>query len=514
MMKTQTIPNTNNKIVDIFIIGGGINGAGIAADAAGRGLSVTLCEQNDLASATSSWSSKLIHGGLRYLEYYEFNLVRKALKEREILLRKAPHLIRPLRFIMPHDRHLRPAWMIRAGLFLYDHLSRQTLLPKSKSLNLQLHPAGEPLKGDYKKGFIYSDCQVDDSRLVILNAQVAEQHGATILTRWKCLLAKRKQDHWEITLENQHNKQQQTILARALVNAAGPWVEQVLKTMINLPTKNNIALVKGSHIVVPKLYSGHYAYILQNTDKRIVFVIPYQEKYSLIGTTDVSYHGDPGQATITDDEISYLCDIIKRYFKQAITPQDIVWRFSGVRPLHSEEAENPADISRDYVLELNDENKNAVLLSVFGGKITTYRVLSEHAMSLLKPFFPHGGDAWTKDSPLPGGDIEDANFHKFFLGLQQQYAWLPTNIAKRYAHSYGRLAEKILHNCHQIDDLGKHYGEGLYQREIDYLIKFEWAQTAEDIIWRRTKLGIELNAESIKKISAAMPNPNARSSET
>jgi len=506
MMKTQTKPNMDNKMIDIFIIGGGINGAGIAADAAGRGLSVTLCEQNDLASATSSWSSKLIHGGLRYLEYYEFSLVRKALKEREILLRKAPHLIRPLRFIMPHDSRLRPAWMIRAGLFLYDHLSRQTLLPKSKSLNLQQHPAGEPLKGDYKKGFIYSDCQVDDSRLVILNAQAAKQAGATILTRWKCVQAKRQQNHWEISLEHQPSKQQQTILARALVNAAGPWVEQVLKTIINIPSKSSIVLVQGSHIVVPKLYSGHYAYILQNIDKRIVFVIPYHDKFSLIGTTEVSYQGDPGDATISEDEISYLCDIIKRYFHQPISKQDIVWQFSGVRPLHSEEAENPSDMSRDYVLELNDDNENALLLSVFGGKMTTYRVLSEHAMSLLKPFFPNCGNAWTQNAPLPGGDIKEANFHKFYLELQRQYPWLPTDIAKRYAHNYGRLVEKILHDCHQLEDLGKDYGKGLYQREIDYLIAHEWAQTAEDIIWRRTKLGIELSTESVEILSAAISN--------
>lgn len=486
---------------DLAIIGGGINGCGIASDAAGRGLKVYLCEQDDLASATSSWSSKLIHGGLRYLEYYEFRLVREALKERQVLLRKSPNLIHPLRFIMPHDKSLRPAWMIQIGLLLYDHLGGKQKLEKSKKLNLRLHPTGKPLKGNYHKGFIYSDCQVDDARLVIANAMDAKNRGAMIQTRQRCIEAQRFKDNWRLTLQSAQGETSQ-ITAKVLVNAAGPWVDDIIHQVAKVHSQSHISLVKGSHIVVPKIYTGHQAYILQNVDKRIVFVIPYLEKYSLIGTTDVAYEGDPKNASISNEEIQYLIDIVDRYFNHQIDQDKIVWQFSGVRPLHADAADNPSAMTRDYTLELNIDDDLAPILSIFGGKITTYRKLSEHALEKLATFFPQASPAWTADATLPGGDMEDANFPKYYQHFQHDYPWLPNDMSLRIAKNYGTLSRLWLKDCHSMADLGEHFAHGLTAGEVDYLLAHEWAMTVDDIIWRRTKTGIEMPSEAKARIAA------------
>ena len=486
------------KDTDLLIIGGGINGAGIAADAVGRGLSITLCEQNDLASGTSWKSSKLIHGGLRYLQYYEFRLVRKALKEREILLRKAPHIIRPLEFIMPYNKQLRPAWLIELGLFLYDHLIKFRLLPGSKRIKLRQHLAGKPLKENFTTGFIYSDCYDDDARLVVLNALQAKQLGATILPRTKFISAERFANHWQATLQDTHTGQTQTIKARALINVAGPWVDKVLQEQLKIKSKYHMTLVKGSHIVVAKFYFGNHAYILENTDKRVVFVIPFEERYCLIGTTDLAFSGDLENINIDPDEINYLCAAVKLYFKHNIRSDEIIWSFAGVRPLVSETGgKNLSAISRDYSFELNTAENSAPLLNIFGGKITTYRELAEGALALLKPYFPSMKPAWTATEPLPGGDIPNADFIDFFRQFRRQYTWLPENLAYRYTRNYGTCAHILLNNTKTMTDLGQHFGNGLYQREVEYLVNYEFAQTAEDILWRRTKLGLEFPRENI-----------------
>ncbi|HVV69818.1 MAG TPA: glycerol-3-phosphate dehydrogenase [Gammaproteobacteria bacterium] len=489
-----------SDIIDLFIIGGGVNGAGIAADAAGRGLKVTLCEQNDLASATSSKSSKLIHGGLRYLEYYEFRLVREALKEREVLLKKAPHIVQPLSFIMPHNAQLKPAWMLRLGLFLYDHLGKRKVLPASSAINFTQHSAGQILKKTFNRGFSYADCWVDDARLVVLNALQARQLGATILTRTRVVSGARQKDHWVMEVVNAHG-QSQVIKAKVLINAAGPWVESVIHQNLKLNSKNHVTLVKGSHIVVPRLYPEDYAFILTNIDNRVIFVIPYLGKYSLIGTTDIAFQGDPAKAEISAEEIDYLLTAVNRYFEQSITREQIVWTYAGVRPLHSENTSNVSAITRDYTLELNHDAQQAPLLSVFGGKITTYRKLAEHALQDLQRFFPHATSSWTKDAPLPGGDLPNADFSSFYKQLQQQYPWLPAELAYRYARSYGTLCQRFLNNAHNLSDLGQHFGAGLYEAEVAYLMENEWAETVEDILWRRTKLGLALSPQEVELLN-------------
>ncbi|OMH33788.1 glycerol-3-phosphate dehydrogenase [Motiliproteus sp. MSK22-1] len=480
--------NTEANIYDVLVVGGGINGVGIASDAAGRGLKVALCEMNDLASATSSNSSKLIHGGLRYLEYYEFRLVREALAEREVLLKNAPHIIWPLRFRLPHRPHLRPALMIRAGLFLYDHLSKRATLKGSHGIKFS---ADGPLVPGIKKGFEYSDGWVDDARLVTLNAIAAREKGARISTRCRCVKAERNEGIWEVTLENQLTGEQEIIQARALVNAAGPWVASLFDTAMSTPSPKNIRLVKGSHIIVPRIHDEDEAYILQNEDNRIVFVIPYEGQFSLIGTTDVEHKGEPSTAAISDEEIDYLIEVTNQHFTKKISRDDVVRTYAGVRPLLDDEAENPQAVTRDYTFEIDHQNGKAPLLSVFGGKITTYRKLSEAAMNSLKEFFPKAGSAWTASAPLPGGNFDNP------LTLQKklckQYSWLPLSITKRYVRSYGTISHQILGNCNSIEDLGRHFGAGLYQREVDYLIQQEWTLTLEDLIWRRSKLGLFLN---------------------
>ena len=489
-----------HPIVDLLVIGGGINGAGIAADAAGRGLSVMLCEMNDLASATSSSSSKLVHGGLRYLEHYEFRLVKEALAEREVLLKKAPHIIWPLRFLLPHQPHLRPAWMIRAGLFLYDHLATRTTLGASERVDFG---PDSPLLPEMTQGFEYSDGWVDDARLVVLNAMAAQYAGATIRTRTRCMHASRSESLWNVTLQDTLNDKIEIIQARMRVNATGPWVSRLFPDVMQLPAPKRLRLVKGSHIIVPRIHTGPEAFILQNKDDRIVFVIPYEEKYSLIGTTDIEYEGDPADVTISQDEIDYLISATNEYFKKPIKAADIIWCYSGVRPLLDDDQSNSAQaVSRDYSFEIDSPTNSAPLLSVFGGKITTYRKLAEAAVNQLCALRLseeiYSGPAWTSDTPLPGGDFKD---HVTLSNeLKVRYPWLPVGLRTRYVRTYGTLTYTLLNKAATLADLGMSFGADLYSAEVDYLINYEWAVTVEDIIWRRTKLGLSLNQTTIKQL--------------
>lgn len=486
-------------IYDLCVIGGGINGTGIAADAAGRDLKVYLCEQHDLANHTSSASSKLIHGGLRYLEYYEFRLVREALSEREVLLKVAPHLVQPLSLVIPHDSSQRPACLIRLGLFLYDtlgiRLGQKSLLPGSRGVDFTTEPLlGKPLKETFKKGFLYADCTVDDARLVLLNALAAHQQGATIATRTQLLEAKRQGDLWISTLQSSVTGETFSIQSRALVNATGPWLNHVIHDRLKLQTKHTVELVKGSHIVVPRFYEGDHAYLLQNTDKRVIFVIPYHQDFTMIGTTDLLYEGDPAEVTISPEEIDYLCQIVTTYFRRAITPQDVVNTWSGVRPLQAEEKANPSAVTRDYFLEVEDEQGAAPILSVFGGKITTYRRLAEHALQKLKPYFPGLKPDWTAHAPLPGGDFPHHHLAEFEIKLKQTYPWLPAHLATRYAKAYGTLCHRFLNKKQTLAELGQAFSDDLYEAEVRYLIEQEWAITVEDLLWRRTKLGLRFSA--------------------
>ena len=485
---------------DLLVVGGGINGVGIARDAAGRGLRVLLCEKDDLAAHTSSASTKLIHGGLRYLEYYEFGLVRKALKEREVLLRAAPHIISPLRFVMPHRPHLRPAWMIRAGLFLYDHLSRRELLPGSRSVNLAQHALGQPLQEDIRRGFVYSDAWVDDARLVVLNAMDARERGARILTRTRLMSAQREGALWQALLHSEERGELR-VSARAVVNAAGPWASELLHQHLHLAARNDVRLVKGSHIVVRKMFDHDHAYIFQNPDKRIIFAIPYQQALTLIGTTDLEYRDDPDKVRISADETAYLCESVNRYFRQNITPADVLWSYSGVRPLlEQEHTGNPSAVTRDYHLELNGDAHQAPVLSVFGGKITTYRCLAEEALDRLAEPLAIEKKAWTAHAALPGGDIPDADFQRFSQRFQRDYPWLPQPLAERYARSYGTRAGMLLAGCSSLADLGTELSFCLYAAEVRYLVRHEWARSSEDILWRRSKLGLYATPESAQRL--------------
>lgn len=491
--------------VDLLVVGGGINGAGIARDAAGRGLSVVLCEKDDLASHTSSASTKLIHGGLRYLEFYEFNLVRKALQEREVLLHAAPHIISPLRFVMPHVAHLRPAWLIRLGLFLYDNLSRRHILFGSRGIRFKSHVSGRPLKDSFTKGFVYSDAWVDDARLVVVNAMSAHEFGATILTRTKLISAQPDQNGWQAELLDQ-NQQTIHIHARCIVNATGPWASSFLTQQIQTGQPHHevhlgVRLTKGSHIVTKKLFDHPYAYIFQNPDHRIIFAIPYLDDYTLIGTTDLEYNEDPDKVAITAEEIAYLCDSINTYFKQAISPADVVWSYSGVRPLlEQEDVTNPSANTRDYHLELFT-NHQSPLLSVFGGKITTFRRLAEEALDLLTPVLNIRQASWTSNAFLPGGDILKGGFNGFLSAFRQQFSWLPESLANRYAHNYGTRALQLLKGATSMADLGEELSPGLFEHEARYLMHHEWAQQVDDILWRRTKLGLVATVESRSRLA-------------
>jgi D-erythritol 1-phosphate dehydrogenase len=485
------IKTLHASVYDLAIVGGGINGAGIARDAAGRGLKVLLLERDDLAAHTSSWSTKLIHGGLRYLEYYEFRLVAEALAEREVLLTNAPHIISPLQFVLPHEPHLRPAWMIRAGLFLYDRLGGRTRLPPSFAVDLSSSKWGAGLKASFGKGFVYSDARVDDARLVIANAVGARERGADIRTRMALVQARRDAGHWRLTARSSTGEVSQST-ARALVNAAGPWVKQVQDELCAVPATAGVRHVKGSHIIVPRVHHEDHAYILQNSDQRIVFVIPYQDEFSLIGTTDIAVHAYDDPA-ITSEEIAYLCDITNAYLAKTISPTDVVWTYSGVRPLYDDGASNPAAVTRDYVLKLDhDASGNAPLLSIFGGKITTYRRLAEHALSELAPYFPGLKPAWTKAEPLPGGDVPGSDLAAFERTLAARYPGFDGNYLMALVQRHGTRSTRILSHATGASDLGLFFGHTLYAAEIDYLIAHEWAATADDVLWRRTKCGLHL----------------------
>ncbi|ASL40170.1 MULTISPECIES: glycerol-3-phosphate dehydrogenase [Acetobacter] len=481
------------RIYDLLIVGGGVNGAGIARDAVGRGASVLLVEQDDLASYTSSSSTKLIHGGLRYLEYYEFRLVREALMERERLLKMAPHIMWPLRFVLPHSKLVRPAWMLKAGLFLYDHLASNMTLPKSRGIDFRTHSSGAALKPEYTKGFVYSDGWVQDSRLVVLNAMDAAERGADVRTRTRLIAANRANGVWEATLEDRATGKTTTVRAKALVNAAGPWVARLLADTLKIPNSKSVRLVKGSHIIVPRVYEGPQAYIFQNPDKRIVFAIPYEQKFTLIGTTDIPWKQEPGKVNIAPDEVTYLCESVNRYLNVQVKESDVVWSYAGLRPLYDDASANASAVTRDYVLDL-DTQDGAPLLSIFGGKITTYRKLAEHALEKLAPVLPAvGGESWTAQEVLPGGDLGDGGFDQALARLRRTAPWLPEGLAWRLMRNYGSRTYEIIGEANSMQDMGEVLGGDLTSREVDYLISREWARTAEDVLWRRSKLGLHLS---------------------
>jgi glycerol-3-phosphate dehydrogenase len=490
---------------DLLIVGGGINGAGIARDAAGRGLSVILCEKDDLASHTSSASTKLVHGGLRYLEHFEFGLVRKSLIEREVLMRSAPHIIWPLRFVMPHDRAQRPAWIIRAGLFLYDHLAPRTLLPASGSINLRRHPAGAALKASFTRGFMYSDGWVDDARLVVLNALDAAEKGAQILTHTACHAAQRHGDHWHATLRHADGTQRD-VNARCLVNAAGPWAAQFLQRELRQSTSKALRLIKGSHIVVARLFEHPHAYIFQHHDGRIIFAIPYERNFTLIGTTDIDYHGPVNGVAIDPAEITYLCELASHYFRLPILPAQVVWSYSGVRPLvedHTASAStSAAAVTRDYRLEFNAEG--AALLSVFGGKITTFRKLAEEAVDLIAPVLRNHAGHWSATACLPGGDLFATpdnravrEFDQFVQRKQDEFWWLDADLVQRYVRAYGTRIDRLLAGRTNLPSMGTQILSGLFEAEVTYLRQVEWATCAQDILWRRSKLGLHLPVDAV-----------------
>jgi glycerol-3-phosphate dehydrogenase len=491
------------QVLDMLVVGGGINGVGIARDAAGRGLSVRLVEKGDLAAATSSASSKLIHGGLRYLEHGAFRLVREALVEREVLLASAPHIIRPLPFVLPYARGLRPWALLRLGLFLYDHLGGCRTLPGTQTVALRAHPYGGPLQARLTSGFVYPDCWVDDARLVVLNARDAAAHGARISTRTEMRSARRMRAHWRILTEKDGVTTEAA--ARILVNAAGPWAGEVLHRAGLTERKADLRLIKGSHIVVPRLYNGTQAYILQNDDRRIVFVLPYEGKFSLIGTTELPCSSVDEPVAITPPEIDYLCRAVSGWFANPVAPQDVIWSYAGVRPLYDDRERNASAVTRDYVLELDaPAGKAPPLLSVFGGKITTYRRLAEHALEELAPFLPGVKGPWTMGAMLPGGDLPNRDPGAFARVLTRDYPFLGATAALRLAHSYGSDVQRILGSARRAEDLGRSFGYGFSESELDWLVKEEWALTGEDVLWRRSKLGLHLHGDATRAIIALL----------
>ena len=482
-------------VYDLLVIGGGANGAGIARDAAGRGLSVLLCEKGDLAEGTSSRSGKLIHGGLRYLEYYEFRLVREALIEREVLLRIAPHIVWPMRFVIPHSREQRPVWLLRLGLLLYDHLGGRVRLPGTRQLDLRRAPEGQAIQERYRTAFEYSDCWVEDARLVVLNAIDAAQRGAEVLVRTEAVRARREGETWTVTLRDPDGAER-TERARVLVNAAGPWVENVIHGVVGSNAARRVRLVKGSHLIVRKFWQGKQAYLLQNDDKRVIFVNPYEDDLCLIGTTDIPYEGRAEDVAVDDAERDYLLRAVNRYMRVQLGPDDIRQEFSGIRPLYDDNASaNASAVTRDYTFEVDGEPGQAPLLSIFGGKITTYRKLAEHAMEKLKPYLPHmTPKPWTGDAPLPGGDMQDADFDRFLDQLSARHSWLPAPVAHHYARLYGTRAEDLLAGAQGVGDLGRYFGGTLYAREAEFLRRTEWARAPEDVLERRTKHYLHLDA--------------------
>jgi glycerol-3-phosphate dehydrogenase len=486
------------KQVDLLVAGGGINGTGIARDAAGRGLSVMLVERDDLAGHTSSASSKLIHGGLRYLEQFEFRLVRESLAERERLLRAAPHIVRPLRFVVPLTRSSRPRWMIRSGLFLYDRLGGRRILPASRSVRLDRGKLGEGLTDGVSQGFAYWDCKVQDSRLAVLNALDASERGAAIHTRTELVEAHRQGPLWTASLRGPDGEYQ--VGARALVNAGGPWAGQLFERIAGVRSRYRVRLVKGSHIVLPRLYPGEHAFLLQNDDGRVVFAIPFEESFTLVGTTDVEWPGPPAPPDVSEDEVDYLLSVVGRYFTAKLSRGDVVWRFSGLRSLVDDGSSVPSEVTRDYALDLDEAG--APLLSVIGGKITTYRRIAEQALDRLAPFFPSASGRWTERATLPGGDIPGRDLNGYARKLAGIYPALPAELIDRLVHTYGMRTQELLGDVRSIADLGEHFGAGLHQREVDYLVAREWARSAEDVLFRRTKLGLHLEAAPAARLAA------------
>lgn len=499
----------SSQVYDIFVIGGGINGCGIARDAAGRGYSVALAEMNDFASGTSSGATKLIHGGLRYLEHYEFRLVRESLMEREVLWAMAPHIIWPMRFVLPYQKGgIRPAWLIRLGLFLYDHLGGRKLLPATATLDMRRDPAGIPLKPMFSKAFEYSDGWVDDARMVVLNARDAADRGASIFARHKVVSARREDGVWEIELQDKASGRTRTVQSKMLVNAAGPWVDQVLGRAMGKNQVHNVRLVQGSHIVVKKKFDDPRAYFFQNPDNRIIFAIPYEQDFTLIGTTDRDYDGDPRDVKISAEETSYLCNAASEYFAEPVTPEDIVWTYSAVRPLYDDGASKAQEATRDYVLKLEGSDGDAPLLNVFGGKLTTYRRLGEHALEKIGAAIGVKGGPWTAGSSLPGGNFPATGYLAEVGKLRQAYPFLAEPHAKKLVRRYGTKAAAMLANAKGPEDLGQHFGGDLYEFEVVWLMREEWARHAEDVLWRRTKHGLSLTQQQavvLEEYMAAIP---------
>ncbi|MCB1787373.1 MAG: glycerol-3-phosphate dehydrogenase [Gammaproteobacteria bacterium] len=493
------------QIYDIAVIGGGINGCGVARDAAGRGLKVYLAEQGDLAQGTSSASTKLIHGGLRYLEYYEFRLVREALFEREVLLRNAPHIIWPLRFVLPHHSGLRPAWFLRLGLFIYDHMGGRKLLPGTRTLDLRADVAGQPLVERFTKGFEYSDCWVDDARLVVLNAKDAAARGARVETRTRVIGAVRRDGLWDVSVARDGSDATQTVVARSLVNAAGPWVDEVVRlTGASAGAQRNVRLVRGSHIVVPRMFEHDRAYIFQNKDGRIFFAIPYEQDFTLIGTTDADHREPLAGIHASDEEIDYLCAASSEYFRRPIERRDVVWTYSGVRPLYDDGASAAHQATRDYVLKVETENGHAPLLNVFGGKITTFRRLAGKVLSRLGEYIPVPASDWTKHAALPGGDFDLAQRGRLLDELKNRYPFLAESTVERLMRSYGSLAYQVLGDAGDLEALGEDFGAGLSEAEVGYLMDHEWARELDDVIWRRSKLGLRLSDRQKARLEAWM----------
>jgi len=498
-----------DNIFDLFVIGGGVNGTGIARDAVGRGYSVMLAEMNDLASGTSSAATKLVHGGLRYLEHYEFRLVHEALAEREVLWAAAPHIIKPLRFVLPHHKGMRPAFVLRTGLFLYDNMGGRKLLPPTRTLDLRTDPAGKPLKPGYKKAFEYSDCWVDDARLVALNARDAANRGAEIRTRTKVTSARRSQGAWTIDIEDTETGLREAIRARMVVNAAGPWVDHVITSAMGNNDVHNVRLVKGSHIVVKKLYDHEKCYFFQNSDGRIFFAIPYEDDFTLIGTTDLDYKDDPAKVKISQQETDYLLKAASEYFAKPVTADEIVWTYSGVRPLFDDGASAAQEATRDYVLKLDGDAKSGAALNVFGGKLTTYRRLAESALEKIEEVLGKKGQPWTHQGKLPGGEFEPLAFPAELEKLRRDYPALPVTLLRRLLGHYGTRSRVILGDAEELGDLGEIFGLDLSAREVDYLVAEEWARTAEDVLWRRSKLGLRLNKAQQERLAAYLAESRA-----
>lgn len=488
------------SVYDLLIIGGGINGCGIARDAVGRGYSVMLAEKGDLAQGTSSGSTKLIHGGLRYLEHYEFRLVRESLKEREALWAMAPHILWPMRFILPHAPHLRPAWLLRLGLFLYDHIGGWKKLPATKSLDLRIDPAGKPLRPEYKRAFEYSDCWVDDARLVILNARDAADRGATIQTRTAVTKIERQEDRWKVHLHDLRTGQYSVVFSRMVINAAGPWVDQVLNSVAGQNSHGNVRHFQGSHIVVPKLFAHERSYIFQNPDGRIIFAIPYEQDFTLIGTTDRGYDGSLEDIDISDEETAYLCYAVSSYFKTSISPSDVVWSYSGVRSLYDDGSDKAQEATRDYTIRVDGNGDDPKLINIFGVKITTYRQLAIEVLDMINREFQIQKAPWTNKQPLPGGDFGVQDFDHELAKLKHAHGFLDDSTAYRLLRCYGIQAYRILEGAQRKEDLGIDFGAGLSEREVEYLRQVEWAETTEDILWRRSKLGLRLTADETAKL--------------